>query len=54
MQARKLTARQGWGWLAAGLAIFLKNPPMLTLTILVCHWLIIAAVNAVLLLARSL
>ncbi|MCP5267504.1 MAG: hypothetical protein H6943_00555 [Zoogloeaceae bacterium] len=46
MQARKLTARQGWGWLAAGLAIFLKNPPMLTLTIL-GYWLIIAVVNAV-------
>lgn len=45
MQAYKLTARQGWGWLSAGLAIFLKNPPLLTLIIL-AYWMIIALVNS--------
>lgn len=45
MQAQKLTARQGWGWLSAGLAIFLKNPPLLSL-IIISYWLIIALVNA--------
>ena len=45
MQAQKLTARQGWGWLAAGLTIFLKNPPLLTLIIL-AYWMIIALVNS--------
>lgn len=46
MQARKLTARQGWGWLSAGFVIFFKNPPLLTLIIL-AYWLIVALVNSV-------
>lgn len=46
MQARKLTTRQGWGWLSAGFAIFFKNPPLLTLIIL-SYWLIVALVNSV-------
>jgi hypothetical protein len=45
VQAQKLTARQGWGWLAAGLQLFLKNPPLLTLIIL-AYWMIIALVNS--------
>lgn len=45
MQARKLTARQGWGWLAAGFAIFRKNPAQLTMIIL-GYWLLIAFVNS--------
>lgn len=46
MQARKLTARQGWGWLSAGFVVFFKNPPLLTLIIL-AYWLIVALVNSV-------
>lgn len=45
MQARKLTARQGWGWLAAGFALFRKNPAQLTMIIL-GYWLLIAFVNS--------
>jgi hypothetical protein len=45
VQAIKLTARQGWGWLARAFAIFVKNPPLLTLIIL-AYWLIIATVNS--------
>ncbi|MBW7902180.1 MAG: hypothetical protein H3C26_11910 [Rhodocyclaceae bacterium] len=45
MQALKLTARQGWGWLGAGFAIFRRNPAQLTL-IVVGYWLIVAFVNA--------
>lgn len=46
MQARRLTAREGWRWLGAGLAIFLKNPPMLTL-ILIAYWLTLATANVI-------
>lgn len=46
MQANKLTARQGWGWLGIAFTIFVKNPPLLTLIIL-AYWLIIALVNSV-------
>lgn len=46
MQALKLTARQGWGWFAAGFRIFRKNPPLLTMVIL-GYWLLIAIVNVV-------
>ena len=46
MQANKLTARQGWGWLGMAFTIFVKNPPLLTLIIL-AYWLIIALVNSV-------
>jgi len=46
VQARKLTARQGWGWLSAGFVVFFKNPPLLTLIIL-AYWLIVALVNSV-------
>jgi hypothetical protein len=45
MQARQLTARQGWRWLAAGLAIFFKNPPLFTLVI-IAYWLLVALVNS--------
>lgn len=45
MQARQLSAREGGRWLAGGLAVFLKNPPLLTLIIL-AYWLIIALVNS--------
>lgn len=46
MQARRLTAREGWRWLGASLAIFLKNPPMLTL-ILIAYWLTLATANII-------
>lgn len=45
MQARKLTARQGWGWFGAGFALFRKNPAQLTMIIL-AYWLLIAFVNS--------
>ncbi len=44
MQALKLPARLGWGWLAAGFRIFRKNPPLFTLLIL-SYWVLIALVN---------
>lgn len=46
MQALKLTARQGWGWLLAGFRIFRKNPPLLTLLIL-SYWVLIALINVI-------
>lgn len=46
MQANKLSIRQGWAWLGAGLGLFLKNPPMLTL-IIIAYWLTLAMVNTV-------
>ncbi|MFC5299752.1 BPSS1780 family membrane protein [Azospira restricta] len=45
MQARRLTARQGWSWLGAGFALFRKNPAQLTMIIL-GYWLLIAFVNS--------
>lgn len=44
MQALKLTARQGWGWLAAGFALFRRNPAQLTM-IVVGYFLLIRFVN---------
>lgn len=45
MQALRLTARQGWGWLPAGFALFRRNPAQLTVVILT-YWLLIAFVNS--------
>lgn len=44
MQARQLTAGQGWRWLAAAFALFRKNPAQMTL-IVIGYWLIIAFIN---------
>ncbi|MDX9706711.1 MAG: BPSS1780 family membrane protein [Azospira sp.] len=46
MQVLKLTARQGWGWLAAGFSIFRRNPSQLMLVV-IAYWLIVAFVNSV-------
>ena len=46
MQALTLTARHGWRWLAAGFAIFRKNPPLLTLFI-ISYWLMMALLNTI-------
>jgi hypothetical protein len=46
MQALKLPARRGWLWLAAGFAIFRKNPAMLTLLV-VSYWMLVALVNVI-------
>jgi hypothetical protein len=46
MQALKLPARRGWLWLAAGFAIFRKNPAMLTLLV-VSYWMLVALINVI-------
>ncbi|MCK6406127.1 MAG: hypothetical protein L6Q60_08940 [Rhodocyclaceae bacterium] len=46
MQAKQLSAGEGWRWLAAGFALFRKNPPMLTL-IIIAYWLTLATVNTI-------
>ncbi|HEX5801542.1 MAG TPA: BPSS1780 family membrane protein [Azospira sp.] len=45
MQALQLSARQGWGWLTAGFALFRKNPAQLTM-IIIGYWLLIVFVNS--------
>lgn len=44
MQALKLSARQGWRWLARGFAIFRKNPALLALLI-ITYWMIVNVLN---------
>ena len=46
MQALKLPARHGWGWLAAGFAIFRRNPPLLTMLV-VGYWVLLALLNLI-------
>lgn len=46
MQALKLPARRGWLWLAAGFAIFRKNPPLLTFLV-ISYWMLAAVMNLV-------
>lgn len=46
MQALILPARRGWRWLAAGFALFRRNPPLLTLLVM-AYWLALALVNSV-------
>ncbi|HNJ76027.1 MAG TPA: BPSS1780 family membrane protein [Azospira sp.] len=46
MQAKKLTAGDGWRWLGGGFALFRKNPPMLTLVIM-AYWLTLAMTNII-------
>ncbi len=53
MQALKLTARQGWGWLGAGFALFRRYPAQLTMVV-IGYWLLIAFVNSLPLLGPAL
>ena len=46
MQAKRLSAAEGWRWLAGGFALFRKNPPMLTLVIF-AYWLTLAMTNII-------
>ena len=46
MQAKKLTAGDGWRWLGDGFTLFRKNPPMLTLVIM-AYWLTLAMTNII-------
>jgi hypothetical protein len=46
MQALKLPARRGWLWLAAGFAIFRKNPPLLTFLV-ISYWMLAATMNLI-------
>lgn len=46
MQALILPARRGWRWLAAGFALFRRNPPLFTLLVM-GYWLVLALVNSV-------
>jgi len=45
MQALKLTAREGWRWLAAGFTLFRRNPAQLTMVV-VGYWLMLLVVNS--------
>lgn len=53
MQAQQLSARQGWRWLAAGFALFRRNPAQLTM-ITIGGWLLIVFVNSLPLLGPAL
>ena len=44
MQVQTLPAAAGWRWLAAGFAIFRRNPPLLTMLV-VCYWLTVLLLN---------
>ena len=45
MRAQTLPAAAGWRWLAAGFAIFRRNPPLLALLV-VCYWVTVLFLNA--------
>lgn len=44
MRAQTLPAAAGWRWLAAGFAIFRRNPPLLALLV-VCYWVTVLFLN---------
>ena len=44
MQARTLTATDGWRWLGRGFALFRRNPALLTLLML-AYWLMLLSVS---------
>lgn len=46
MKARTLPPKAGWTWLTGGLAIFLRNPPLLSLLVLT-YWFIIILLTAI-------
>ena len=46
MQAKKLTAGEGWRWLGTGFSLFRRNAPMLTVLI-IGYWLTLAMANVI-------
>ncbi len=44
MRAQTVTSAQGWRWLAAGFAIFRRNPPILSLLVVI-YWLVVIFLN---------
>ncbi len=46
MQARRLPARRGWGWIVEGLRLFRANPPLLTFLVF-GYWLTLVLLNLV-------
>jgi hypothetical protein len=45
VHAQTLPAAAGWRWIAAGFAIFRRNPPLLVLLV-VCYWVSVLFLNA--------
>ncbi|MCL2346168.1 MAG: hypothetical protein FWC58_10005 [Desulfobulbus sp.] len=45
MRAQTVSAADGWRWLAAGFAIFQRNPPVLSFLVMI-YWLIMALLRA--------
>ena len=44
MHAQTLPAATGWRWIAAGFAIFRRNPPLLAMLV-VCYWVTVLFLN---------